>query len=300
MKVLIGGLPYFAKKLVDSLSDFDKNNIYTYLEPNISLRSKIKTVLKFVDADLIYFVWGTIETNKLTDVALLLKKKVFMHWVGGDVTKASIYYKDHIIKKRYIENITHLCEVPWIQEELTHIGIDAKMSQFATFEDKVSEALKFPSVFSILSYVAKGVEEFYGINYIIQLAIYFPGIEIKIAGIDQYNKTLPGNIKLLGWTKNMREEFNNCVLYLRLPEHDGLSFSVLEALANGRHVGYTCNFHNTIFINNYSKLENVVGNLLEEFNKGSLGLNIKGVEFIKENYSRERVLGKLLKELEGK
>lgn len=297
MKVLIGGLPYFAKKLVKNLSDFDKDNSYLYLEPCISFYSKIRTVFKFIPADIIYFIWGTIEANKLTDLALFMKKKVVMHWVGTDVTNAVTYYKNHSIKKRYIENITHFCEVSWIQDELKQIGIYAKIVQIATFDSKVSELKKLPTDFSILSYVGEGREEFYGINKLIQLAIDFPGIEIKITGIAHYKKPLPENIKLLGWVKNMFEQYNNCVLYLRLPEHDGLAFSVLEALASGRYVGYSCNFENTIFINTYTRLKEVVRNFYDEFNNGLLGINFSGVEFIKGHFNRDTVLEALIKKL---
>lgn len=293
MRVLIGGLPYFAKKLVHSLSDFDKTNSYKYLEPNVNIWSKIRTIFKLIPADIIYFVWGTIEVNKLTDVALLMKKKVILHWVGTDVTNAVNYRKDHSIKQRYIDTIIHLCEVPWIQDELRQIGISAQIAQIATFDDKISEQQLFPSKFSILSYIGKGYEEFYGIEKLIKLAIDFPSIEIRIVGIDHYFKPIPENIKLLGWTKNMPEQYNICVLYLRLPEHDGLGFSVLEALAKGRYVGYSCNFESTIYIDNYSKLKDVVGFLYGEFNNGSLDLNCEGVKFVKERFNRNNVLGKL-------
>lgn len=294
MKILIGGLPFFSKKLVDSLSEFDKNNTYTYLDPNISFWSKIRTVLKFLNFDLVYFVWGTVETNKLTDVALFLKKKVVMHWIGSDVTIAVDYHKDHSIKKRYLENITHLCEVPWIQEELSQIGVYAGIAQIVTFTDKVSDLKQLPEKFSILSYASKGKEEFYGIDKLIKLANDFPLIEIRIAGIENYFKPTPENIIFLGWINDMARQYRNCVLYLRLPEHDGLAFSVIEALANGRYVGYSCNFENTIFINNYEKLKDVVQNLYNEFSNKSLSVNLKGVEFIEDNYNRVTVLGKLI------
>jgi hypothetical protein len=297
MKVLIGGLPYFAKKLVNNLSDFDKVNSYTYLEPIVNLSDKIKTIFSFIAPDIIYFISGTIKVNKLIDTALFMKKKVIMHWVGTDVINAVNDYKKQPTNQKYIKNITHFCEVTWIQYELKQIGVDAHIVQIATFNDKDLNLKKFPADFSILSYMSKGREEFYGIDKLIQIAIDFPGIEIKIAGMTHYKKQLPKNIKLLGWVKNMPEQYNNCILFLRLPKHDGLAFSVLEALASGRYVGYSCNFDNTIFIDSYTRLKEVVQNFYDKFNKGLLDINIKGVEFIKGHFGRDVVLGELVKKL---
>jgi hypothetical protein len=297
MKVLVYGLPYFAKKLVNSLSDFDKVNSYAHLELIVNLGDSIRAVFNLIAYDIIYFVGGTIVMNKLIYLALFLKKKVVMHWVGTDVIIAINDYGKQTTKHKWIGNVIHFCEVKWIQDELKQIGIDAQILQIATFDGKVSELKKLPTDFSILSYVGKGHEEFYGIDKLIQLAIDFPDIEIKIVGIFHYIKPLPDNIKLLGWAKNMLEQYSACVLYLRLPEHDGLGFSVLEALANGRYVGYSCNFENTIFIDNYIRLKDVVGNLYDQFNEGLLGINLKGVEFIKRHFDRDVVLGELLKKL---
>lgn len=34
----------------------------------------------------------------------------------------------------------------------------------------------------------------------------------------------------LGWVNNMGDEFKKCSVFLRFVEHDGLAFSVIEAL----------------------------------------------------------------------
>ena len=116
--------------------------------------------------------------------------------------------------------------------------------------------------------MAKGREEFYGIEKLLRLASDFPDIEIKIVGISEYYKSAPANVKFLGWVENMDEQYQNCVLYLRMPEHDGLAFSVLEALANGRYVGYSYEFDNVFFIKNYTELSRVVKGIKNSFELG--------------------------------
>lgn len=299
MKILIGGLPYFAKKLVSSLSEFDKENSYSHLERITKPGDRIKTFYKIISADLVYFIDGIIYNNKLMNLALLLKKRIVMHWVGSDVIRAAKDINEHKENVAYFKKIDHYCEVSWIKNELYQIGIDAQTLQIASFDVKDTETPELPPEFSILSYVRKNLEEFYGFDKIIQLAADFPDIKIKIAGLDSYKEPIPKNIELLGWIKNMDEQYQNCVLFLRLPKHDGLAFSVLEALACGRYVGYSCQFDNTVYIDTYETLKKVVENLHSEFKKGSLTPNLKGVKYIREHHNHDEVLRNIIQRLKG-
>ena len=95
----------------------------------------------------------------------------------------------------------------------------------------------------------------------------------------------------------MREEYRNCVLYLRLPEHDGLSFSVLEALSHGRYVGYSHRLPNTYFIDSFARLKDVVRDLYDAFKRGGLGVNHPGAEYVRSQHNRHVVLGGLASKL---
>jgi hypothetical protein len=295
--VLIGGHEYFAKKLVRSLSDYDAANTYTYLEPMATWAAKIRRAFDVFASDAVYFVGGTVLRNKVIDLALFLRKPVVMHWVGTDVTIAVKHSEVDLADRNCIQKVTHLCEVSWIQDELKQIGINAQIVQLAALDSTTSDIRRLPAHFSVLSYVREGREEFYGINELIRVAVDLPFIEVRIAGISHYHRPLPGNVKLLGWKENMLEEYRNCVLYLRLPIHDGLSFSVLEALSHGRYVGYCYEYPHTIFIDSYSRLKAVVQELYDAFKSGLLGVNDAGVEFVGSQFSRQAVLGTLVTKL---
>jgi hypothetical protein len=293
MKILIIGLPYFANKLVANLSSYDKRNKYLAID---SSNHKIKYLFHLLNTDIVYSIGGTTGKSKAINIALLLKKKIIFHWVGTDVLTAINYFKNNLIEKKYIEQIVHFSEVEWIQEELRDI-VDTSIVSIAMFP-KFESPPPLPEKFSVLSYVAKGREEFYGINKLINLATHFPNIEIKIAGISEYKESLPNNIKLLGWVSNMDEQYKNCILYLRLVEHDGLAFSVLEAMAAGRYVGYSYKFDNVFHIDNYLKLEAIVKDLYEQHKRKILKLNELGIAFIKQNYSEVKVVEKLIDRFE--
>lgn len=291
--ILIIGLPYFSKKIAHSLSRFDNNNYYTALNTSGKIFDKIKHLLNLLNADIVYSIGGTLVKTNTIDIALAFRKKVVMHWVGTDVLNAISDFKNKRLNNEYIERINHLCEVSWIKEELKQVGIDAEIVPLVTFDEKIGTVNCLPENFTILSYVAKGREEFYGIEKIIKLAVDFPDIELKIVGISEYHKSVPKNIRFLGWVENMNEQYQNCVLYLRMPEHDGLAFSVLEAMANGRYVGYSYNFDNVFYIKNYIELKHMVSKLKQTYDEGKLPPNIQGRDFIVKAFSQKEVLSAL-------
>lgn len=294
MKALIIGLPYFSNKLAHSLAGFDKDNNYIALNTYEKRIDKFKYVLNLLNTDVVYSIGGALSGCKSIDIALAFQKKIVMHWVGTDVLNAISDYKNNRVDFKYVQNIRHFCEVSWIQDELKQIGIDAEIVQFATFDKKISKANSLPDKFSILSYVGKGREKFYGIEKLIRLASDFFEIEIKIVGISEYHLPVPSNIRFLGWVENMDDEYRNCVLYLRMPEHDGLAFSVLEALANGRYVGYEYAFPNCFQVCTYNDLKSLVLNLFYNFYNSALEPNTSGATYVKSNFNNNTVLDNLI------
>lgn len=299
LRVLILGFSYFVNKLFKSLSDFDKKNKYKKVTFDKSIIERIRFIFDLINSDIVYFIGGTINRGEIIDLCLFLNKKIIMHWVGSDVLKAIDSYEKKKYVRSYITKTTHFSEVTWIADELEQLGIKSKIVQFATFDKKISESPVFPSEFMILSYIGKSREDFYGIEKIIKLAKDFPTIKINIVGIDKYNNPLPQNIKLLGWVDDMDEQYKNCVLYLRLPQHDGLAFSVLEALGNGRYVGYSYEFKHTFHVPDYEALRDLVIKLQKEFKEGLLQPNYAGIDFIKNEYDTKKVLGELVTHLQN-
>jgi hypothetical protein len=220
-----------------------------------------------------------------------------MHWVGTDILNAHKIHKAGQIDNNLIKKTKHLTETEWLQTELHEIGIKAKIVALGGYSECMSPLPVLPKTFSIFSYIGKGREKFYGIDKIISLANTFPHIPIRIAGISEYHESLPANIKLLGWIKDMNKEYIDCVVFLRLPEHDGLAHSVREALIIGRYVGYTYAFNHTSKITDMNDLVNFIENLQEHYNKGLLDINLAGSNFIHREFSLEKVSNTLINEL---
>jgi hypothetical protein len=312
LKILVIGLAYFSKKISDELNKFDKKNKYLSIDVNKNLISRLLFILMLPFSKVVYSIGGSICPRKIFSFALNMKKKVIMHWVGSDVLHAEKDLLENKTDERMIKEVTHFCEAEWIKKELRELRIDSSIVQFATVQfaaiqsatiqfaasgnnDSVNDSL--PDKFSILTYIPENKEEFYGINKIIKLAGDFPCIQIKIAGISKYPADLPSNIALLGYVIDMNEEYKKSVLYLRLIEHDGLSFSVLEALSNGRYVGYSEKVPGCFFINNYHQLKKTVSSLKLKFDKNKLKMNSEGLKYIRKKFIREKILSKLISEI---
>lgn len=293
MKVIIVGLPYFASKIAGNLTATDNKNIYLAIDTTAGTWQKVRFVWHIISAKVLYFIGGQTQRGKVLWLAMLFNKKIVMHWVGTDVLNAHKAYKAGVVDADLIRRTKHLCEVDWIQKELLEVGIQAEIAQIFCFTDGIPAPPPLPEKFSILSYMGKGREKFYGIDKLIDLARSFPDIPIRIAKISDYSEPLPPNIHLLGWVNDMAKEYRDCVLFLRLPEHDGVSFSVLEALSYGRHVGFSYSFCGTNKTADRDELYTLVKSLSELHSEGLLDINVDGYKFISENYTREKVMRSL-------
>jgi hypothetical protein len=295
-KISFIGRPIFVGKLVEHLNEYNDTHVYHIIKGDGSFWQRINMLFHLVSSDIVFSMAGAIYRNRFISMALALRKKVAMYWIGTDVLEARESYQKGWVNSRFINQVQHLCETDWIQQELKEIGVNARIVPMFAL-DQVPEPVPFPPQFSILAYVGKDRETFYGMPKLIRLANDFPKVEIKIFHISEYSLALPPNIKLLGWIDDLAGEFNDCVLFLRLPEHDGLGFTVLEALSHGRYVGYSYPFDHTMHINSYDILQCKVHDLYERFNSGSLDLNLAGVEFIRENHNYPEVMRGLLEVL---
>ncbi len=297
MNIAIIGNSYFGQILTKQLSDFDKINSYRFYNTNEKKIDKIKFALDIFKTDIVYSVSATISNGGALNLALKFNKKIVQHFIGSDVLTAIDDYKNGNINKNLIENSRYLCEVDWIEEELKEIAIEAKVASIAIYEQRDINS-SMPNKFTVLTYMSQGKEEYYGMNTLILLAQKFSDIEFRVAGIDSYN-SLPSNIKLLGWV-DMDKEFENSVCYLRNAKHDGLAFSILEALGYGKKVFYNYHFAHTIYFKNSNDLIEKISEQKKLFDSSKLKINQKAIDFVKKEFSKEKVLNNLVQILTEK
>lgn len=277
MKIIIMGYEYFGRLLETNLNVFDEKNNYKYLSEKRNIYNLMKKMYDIFTADIIYVIGGTIKKSIAIDIGLLLKKKVVMHWVGTDVLSARDSIEFGLQKNIYIKECKHLCEIEWIKEELKEIGINAKICDLILLKNEdFKENMEIGKEFSVLTYMAKGREKFYGIDLLYDVAKRYPNVKFIVVGSDGKGLNCLSNVNFVGWTKNMKKEYENSFLFLRLVKHDGLAFSVIEALALSRYVGYTypLPIDGVFHIKNKNDLFECIDLAMDNYNRRLI--NIKG------------------------
>ena len=294
MRVLIVGLPLFAERLHKSLSEFDTSNTYYYLDTYYNKKDRLKALVLIPRVDVIYSINGTLDKSRVFDLALKLKKRVMMTWVGTDVTKAKNLIQ---INQRYLEKAEHYCEVTWIQKELKDLNIKADILNFFNFEIKNNSEQPSGSKLSVLSYISEGREKYYGWDEIMQAARENEDVNFTIVGTKGL-QIVPDNVRCLGWAEDMNALFNSSHCTIRFVEHDGLSGFVLESLNRGKQVIYNQPLDHCIHVKNAGDISVAIATLKENYAKDGALLNQAGVDYVSKNFNRDYILNRLIKSFE--
>ena len=299
MKILIFGYKYFAKSLASDLQKHDLKNHYVFIDTADNIISKMKSVFEIITADRLFIIGGCINNSKVIDIALFLKKEILMEWVGTDVLNAKKSCFNGEKNDKYLYKIKHYCEIDWIEKELLKIGIVANICDIVRLENdyQIKDDNDASNTVIALSYIGKNREDFYGIENILNLAKIYTEIEFRICGTDGENIIAPPNVLFLGWIDDMRKEFKKCSIFLRLVEHDGLAFSVVEALSFKKWVIYSQSFEYTYSYNNFDELVKCFQKVMNNINNKELNKN--GKKYVLKRYNKNRVLNNLVRIIQG-
>ncbi len=285
IRILILGHPYFVNKLRELGASFgSSDSTYTFVTFG---RGKLRKWLSLWRSDLIYLIGGDLRPNRFYHLALFLKKKIIFHWVGSDILDMKAWCNlGNQFSSLLVNRVVHWTEVNWTANELKELGLTSRVVPLtpAAFP---SEVCGLPEKFVILTYLPAGKADFYGEDTIVELARKFPDIvflAVATKTIDR-NPEWPPNLISVGWVDNMAELYSEVVLMIRLTRHDGLSFMVLEALANGRHViwGYPLTgVYQTD--GNIDRMVPFIEKLYQKHRQGNLHINQIGREYVSRFY----------------
>lgn len=283
-RVLLLGYPYF----VDKLQELGSDSRYCLVP---FPKKGFRMWLALLRSDLVYLIGGDLRPNRFYRVALLLRKKLIFHWVGSDILAMQDWRNQgKRFAPAFVKRVTHWAEVDWTARELAALDIPARVIPLtpATFPESVKE---LPEKFVALTYLPPEKAGFYGESLIIQLAKAFPDVTFLAVGTapTARNSAWPGNLVSVGWVGDMAELYREVSVLIRLTQHDGLSFMVLEALANARYVIWSYSFDGVFQANDYSRLEQVFRDLYQEYRDGKLQLNYPGRERVMQFYNPQAV-----------
>ncbi len=228
------------------------------------------------------------------------KKKILVTWRGSDVLIANKNIVYRFLTKNFqflIDMNTTLSQK--LVDELKNIGINVKLQPNPVYT--LYKIRELPKEKRIAVYLPDSPDhrwDFFQGNIIKKLVREFPEVEFIIVG-NKGKRFTEKNVKCFEWVENMEDIYTQVRAVIRLPLHDGLSNTILEATSMGRHViSSSVNFSFCKIANNYEQVKK----FLEEFLKKPT-LNYEGSNFVHKNYNLEKITNELLtiyKELEEK
>ena len=92
----------------------------------------------------------------------------------------------------------------------------------------------------------------------------------------------------------MPELIMNSTVFLRLTEHDGMPYSIIEALSYGRYVAFSQPFPAVKHISSVNDLCVWIKDLMLQHKQGVLKENLEGAEYVKQEFNEERTMKCLL------
>ncbi len=216
-----------------------------------------------------------------------------MHWVGSDVTYALDAAQKGRLSPRLLAGPVHWAEVEWTAAELQPLGIEPAIVPL-TSAQIATRHMPLPEEFTVLTYLPPARAEFYGCSIVYRLAAQLPAVRFLVAGNSGPDSSAPPNVQFLGWVESMPSVYPRCSALLRLTEHDGLSFMVLEALAAGRHVIWNHPLPGVTEVHNEDEALAALKDLCARHTQGTLRPNEEGLNAIRARYAPERVRGEIL------
>lgn len=288
--ILLTGLPLFAKKISDDLSDFDPNNRYIFLNTYYSKLDKLKFICFLPFSYLVISFNGVTSRSRSLDLVLFFRKKLIMQWMGTDALLAIKRQKSGSIFRKYLDYSINFVDSEWQQEEVKSLGVNIKIVPFK-YGREIEAIDKYLSL-HILTYVAESRKEFYGWESIKLAAKKFPEIRFKVVGMKTDEFTYPENIDLLGWldSSEMESALRNAPIYLRMTEHDGFSVTVIEALSVGAEVIWTHPSECVHFVKNDIEMIQRIEHSIKVLKSRNFYPNKENIEFCKNKYNRHKLI----------
>jgi hypothetical protein len=245
----------------------------------------LKYILSEINKSDIFYSIGNTRLFFLL-IAKILGKPIVRHWIGTDVLSQINHY--NVLSNKLSIKLTdyHLTTVSWLKSELSSVGIESEMIPIVS-NDICFDLLYPPKQHRVLVYLDEKRPDFYGACLTIQLAEHFRDFPFEIIGTSGAGLPKLKNITFHGWITpgEMNELYKEISVLLRIPDHDGLSMMVIEALAKGKEVVYRYDFPHCIAADNFDKAVQVLRTLFSKPPRQ----NSEGHELIINKYSKEKI-----------
>lgn len=295
-RVVVHGLPHFCQKL-SGLLQGEGWDVRYHSQQSAAALATLANDLRRCD---LAYTWGArVSMGKFLWAARCFgKENLVMLWSGSDIFFAR---EEHAAGKLepWIARKIHWAVSPWLAEEVRALGLRCEWVQ-ASFVQPPAKVVPLPEKFSVLAYVPdREKSKLYGWDQIVEVAGALRSIQFNVVGL-QPGVTLeaPPNVKLHGWAKDLTPYLQRATVLWRPVGHDGLSFMVLEALAQGRHVLYSYPLPGCVEVKTASAAARELKRLQELHDSQVLSVNESGMRSTAKDFSPQKVRADLLRRWE--
>lgn len=291
-RVAIHGLPYFCAKLSSILKDPQWDIRHHFYQPS----GLIRFAGDLWRCDLAFTWGGRITMGRFLRAARYFgTKNVVLLWCGSDV----LYAQEELAAGKKIDSWVaekiHWAASPALAQEVRSMGLSCEYVQ-VSFVQSLVRPVSLPAKFSVLVYVPTIKRaSLYGLDRILEVADALRCVEFTLVGL-QPGEALkgPSNLRVYHRVENLASYIEQASVIWRPVRHDaGISFLVLEALAQGRHVLYSYPFSNCIHVTTADAARREIERLLRLHESKKLLLNEAGIRTIARDFTPGRVRANL-------
>lgn len=280
-RAIVVGFDYYAKFLTSLVNEHSQTwSLQTFRRDRYGT---IRALMALRRANALISFGGPAPTAALVEAARMNRVPIIVIWAGSDVTRAAQDpFKLELVKQ---EHFHHISDGPWLVDELERLGLHVEYEPVTAVRPG-NPVRPFPARFNVLTYLPEPRRDFYGADLVFQVARRMPDATFTVVGNGAPSPDAPRNVAFLGYVKDMERTFDESCVLLRVPQHDGKSMLVLEALTRARHVIWNYEFPHVTTMRTADEIVSELRRLQLQHQNGKLMLNDAGRAFALENFSR--------------
>lgn len=278
---VVVGYPHHARNLCQILNQHSTSWKTQFFDTS-GYRNLLSAALGLLRAQALISFGGPSPHRLLVSLAKKLRIPVFVFWAGSDVV--TLLERPDDAQTLRTKNLTHLAAAPWLVEELKTVQIPADFVPAAGVTPP-AEPQPFGDTFRVVTYLPQLRADFYGAQEVYAVARALSDVPFVVTGSNNgTDPRAPQNVSFSGHLDDVTSVLDASVALLRMPQHDGLSTMVLQALSRGRYVLW---IHKIPGVTVIKALDDVIASLrsLKERHKArTLPSNSAGINFVASHF----------------
>jgi hypothetical protein len=293
LRVSVVGPPeLFADRTVELLRGMgiDARRTGRRVDGSEGVPKRIERIKRGLSTDVFFHMCGDRALSRLQHWLARLGIPTLILWIGSDIVFHASQASSEIVDEAW-----HWCRATWLRDELAEAGIEAKVVLMSP--PRIPTLVPaMPARFTVMAYMFDDRHDLYGYEFVVELARRRPDIRFLLLAATSPDG-LPDNVTALGWIEDVNSVMSETTLYIRPTSHDGLSYLVLEALAQGRYVLWTHPFPGAEVADSVDAAEARIDQLYRLHEEGRLLPNNVGREAILEMFEPAALQDEVLQSL---